>query len=76
MTEHEEVHIDVDPMLFYAMVIEDEMALIEVFDGAMGMLGMPADVTAGVSGIAREKATEAQVQLDALIEADKTWRPV
>jgi hypothetical protein len=71
----EEIHLDIDPMLFYAMVIEDEMDLIGVFDGAMGMLGMPADVTAGVSGIAREKIEQAQAELDALIEADKTWRP-
>ena len=77
MSEHErEVHLDgVDGMLFLALYIEDQMDLIGVFDGAMGMLGLPDDLTAGVSAIAREQIEEAQAQLDVLIEADKTWRP-
>jgi hypothetical protein len=68
MTEHEEIHLDIDPMLFYATVIEDDLAILDMLDMAPGLFD-------GMAEIGHEKLAEAQTALDALIEADKTWRP-
>jgi hypothetical protein len=72
----EEIHLDVDPMLFYAIVIEDELALLDAMTNPiMGDMFSVTGFPEGMADIAREKAAEAQTALDALIEADKTWRP-
>lgn len=79
MTEHEEVHLDADPMLFLALVIEDQIALVESIDKASDMFGgMPGmgSLAGGVADVGREKIAEAQEALDRLIEEDTTWRSV
>lgn len=70
--------LDVDPMLFLALVIEDQIALVETLDIAGdpfgGIPGM-SSLTEGVADVARRKIAEAQADLDRLIEADTTWQP-
>jgi hypothetical protein len=67
MSEHEEVHLDIDPMLFFATVIEDDLAILDMLDMAPGLFPNMAEV-------GHQKLAEAQAALDALIEADTTWR--
>lgn len=74
----EDIEFDADPMLFLAMVIEDQIALVESIDTAGEMFGgMPGmgSLAGSVADVGREKIAEAQAALDALIEEDTSWRP-
>jgi hypothetical protein len=74
MTEH----IDIDPMLFMQIVIDDHLALIDdlaqagALEDLMPGMGGLAD---GVAEVGREKVAEAQTHLDMLVTADPTWEP-
>ena len=57
---------DVDPLLFYALAIEDQIAVLDM------LVMFPMD---GVADVAREQIAAAQVELDRLIDEDDTWRP-
>jgi hypothetical protein len=62
---------DVDPLLFYALTIEDQIAVLDMltmYPGAPGLMD-------GVADVAREQIAAAQVKLDRLIDEDDTWRP-
>lgn len=74
MTEHDEVHLDIDPMLFLATYIEDQVELIDMLTGSAAMFGV-ADLGDAVAGVAHEQIVEAQTALDNLIAEDTTWRP-
>lgn len=66
---------DIDPMLFMQTTVDAEFSVIadaEVFRAMPG----GEDLYGGVVAIAREKIAEAQATLDAMIEADETWKPV
>lgn len=60
-------------MLFYAVVIEDQIALIEMMTVGSTFPGVPG-LGEGVVGIARRQIESAQTILDGLIEADTSWR--
>ena len=74
MTEN----IDIDPMLFMQIVVDDHLALIDDLEraGALEdlMPGMGA-LAGGVADVGREKVAEAQLHLDTLIAYDSTWEP-
>lgn len=66
-------HLDIDPMLFFALVIEDQIAVLDMF--TTGAAGFPVPGLAdGVADIARNQIASAQAELDTLIAADDTWR--
>lgn len=69
------IDLNVDPMLFFATVIEDQEAVLAAMASpeaeAMGL----APLSMGVAMVAREHLHSAQEQLDRLVEADETWRP-
>jgi hypothetical protein len=71
-------HIDIDPMLFMQIVIDDHLALIDDLTqaGALEdlMPGMGA-LAGGVADVGREKVAEAQLHLDTLVAYDSTWEP-
>jgi hypothetical protein len=72
------IHLDIDPMLFFAAVIEEQIEVMDMTDiakDAGGMLGM-ADMMSGVGDIARHQIEMAQESLDRLIAEDTTWRPL
>jgi hypothetical protein len=69
----EGVHLNIDPMLFLGLVIEDQIAMI---DSLTGMPFGDPSITAGVIEVAHEKIAEAQAGLDRLIEEDTSWRPL
>jgi hypothetical protein len=64
-------HIEVDRLTFYGMVIEEQMAVLDMAEDMSGMLIHME----GVAAIAHEKIELAQTALDLLIEEDTTWRP-
>lgn len=72
------IDLDVDPMLFFAAVIEDQEAVLNAIDSpefdALAGPGM-VPLSMGVAMVAREHLHSAQEQLDRLVEADETWRP-
>jgi hypothetical protein len=74
-------NIDIDPMLFMQMVVDDHLALIEDLERAGDsfgpMLGMPGltGMAQSVAEVGREKVAEAQAHLDTLVAADPTWQP-
>lgn len=66
--------LDVDPLLFFAAVIEDQTELLDVFPTAVGMFGPGlASIGEGVAEIARRQVEQAQAALDRLIAEDDTW---
>jgi hypothetical protein len=68
---------DIDPMLFLQTALDDQVEIALGLPEMGGMMfGVADEMFAGVAEIAHEKAAEAQAQLDALIEADETWKPV
>jgi hypothetical protein len=72
----EEVHLDIDEMLFFAAVIEEQVEVLDAIENPiMGDMFSIAGLGEGVAEICREQIRTAQEALDALIEADKTWRP-
>jgi hypothetical protein len=73
--------LDIDPMLFMQMVVDDHLALIDDLERAgdsfgpmIGMPGMGA-LADSVAAVGREKVAEAQTHLDLLVAADPTWEP-
>jgi hypothetical protein len=72
----DEVHIDIDPMLFMQAVVDDQLVLIDSIKAAgEGFGGMPGlgSLADGVVEVGREKVAEAQEHLDQLIAEDPTW---
>jgi hypothetical protein len=71
-------HLDIDPMMFMQMVVNDHLSLIDDLTGVDPifevMPGM-ADMAQSVAEVGREKVAEAQTHLDLLIAADPTWKP-
>jgi hypothetical protein len=70
MSEREEVHLDIDAMLFLQMVVDDNVQLVDDLERS----GLGA-LMSGVVDVGYEKIAEAQAGLDRMIEADETWRP-
>jgi hypothetical protein len=68
----EGIHLNIDPVLFLGLVIEDQIAVIDMVED-MGDMGVHM---AGVADVAREKIAEAQAGLDRMIEEDTSWRPL
>ncbi len=66
----DEVHLDIDAMLFLQAVVDDNIALVDDLERS----GLGA-LMSGVVDVGREKIAEAQAGLDRMIEADETWRP-
>ena len=70
--------LDVDPMLFLQMVVDDQLALVDTLsiagDPFASIPGM-SSLTDGVADVARRKIAEAQADLDRLIAEDTSWRP-
>jgi hypothetical protein len=78
MSEHDDIHLDIDPMMFMQMVVNDHLSLIDDLTGADPMFEvMPgmAEMAEAVAGVGREKVAEAQTHLDMLVAADPTWKP-
>jgi hypothetical protein len=70
--------IDIDPMMFMQMVVNDHLSLIDDLTGVDPMFEvMPgmAEVAQSVAEVGREKVAEAQAHLDLLVAADPTWEP-
>jgi hypothetical protein len=74
---------EIDVMMFFQTVVDDQVeialglpAAAEMTFGISGVTitGEPS-MFSGIAKIAHAKAAEAQAELDALIEADDTWRP-
>jgi len=65
------VDIDIDPMLFYAAVIEEQLDVLDMV-ADMGAIFVHME---GVADIAHEHLASAQEALDRLIEEDTSWRP-
>jgi len=61
---------DIDPMLFFAVAIEQEIEGLEVTDM------LPPEIGAGVAEICHANIASAQAALDRLIEEDTTWKLV
>lgn len=70
----EEIDLDIDPMLFYAAIIEDRVEMLDSLAMA-GDIGGPlaAGVGEQMADICRTEIAQAQEQLDRLIEEDTTW---
>jgi hypothetical protein len=63
------VDIEIDPMVFFAVAIEQELQGLEV----VAML--PPEIGEGVAEICHRNIAQAQETLDRLIAEDETWRP-
>lgn len=79
MSEHEPEEtfdLDIDPMLFFAAVIEEQVEVLTMITdaGAAGIFGTGmGSLSDGVADIARDQIEQAQEQLDRLIAEDETW---
>lgn len=65
---------DVDPLLFFQLMIDGEAAVLDNVTLTGSMPGM-MDMMDGIADIAHEHLADAVAELDRLIEADPTWRP-
>ena len=69
-----EIHIDVDPMLYLAAFIEDNLDTIDHLKSAGDMMGAP-EFAGAVASVGHDAIAHAHEQLESLIAADKTWQP-
>ena len=67
--------LEIDLMLFYAAVIEEQIEVLAM-TAQMGDVFGDNDISKGVADICREQLTMAQTSLDELIAEDTTWRPL
>jgi len=70
--------LDIDPMLFMQLVVDDHLELIDSITSAGAAFGpVPGmgSLADGVAEVGREKLAEAQAHLDMLVATDPTWKP-
>jgi hypothetical protein len=74
MSERPEIHLVVDPMLYLAGFIEDNLETIDHLKTSGDIFGAP-EFAGAVAEVGHDAIAHAHEQLEAMIAADKTWQP-